>query len=304
MLITGWGGQIAQYVKKELEDYELYGVGSGDGFVYSRDSLELALDSIIPDIVIHLSGISNSEEAKENVLKTLEVNGLQCARICEVIKKRGWKTKLVNASSSEIYKGHINKCVEEDDTYYNNLHPYSIGKVLSHTTIQYYRKEYDLPFSNAVLFMTESKIRNESFLLAKVKKHASGWSSSKSAVLTLGSLDSYRNINHAEDVASAIHIIINQDKGDDYLVCGNEHYKVLDIVKKIYMLYNIVLEGGCDDDDDDILYDSYSGLPVIKINRGFRGLVTDINGNSTKLANLGWRVKHTIDTIIIDINKC
>jgi GDPmannose 4,6-dehydratase len=303
VLITGWGGQIAQYVKKELGAYELYGVGSqyGNGFVFSRDLLEIALECIIPDIVIHLSGISNSEEAKDNPLKTLEINGLQCARICDIIQKRGWKTKLVNASSSEIYKGHINKCIEEDDNYYNNLHPYSIGKVLSHTTIQYYRKEYNLPFSNAILFMTESKLRNESFLLAKVKSHASGWSSSKNTVLTLGSLDSYRNINHAEDVASAIHIIINQDKGDDYLVCGKEHYQVLDIVKKIYEVYNIVLKGGC---DDDILYDSCSGLPVIKINRRFRGLVTDIDGNSTKLANLGWRVKHTINTIIIDINKC
>jgi len=246
-----------------------------------------------------LSGISNSEEAKDNILKTLDVNGIQCARICDLIHKRGWRTKLVNASSSEIYKGHIHRCVEEDDNYYNNLHPYSIGKIVSHTTIQYYRKEYNLPFSNAVLFMTESSLRNESFLLGKIKAHASRWNLSNTP-LTLGSLDSYRNINHAEDVASAIHIIINQDKGDDYLVCGTEHYKVLDIVKKIYALYNIVLKGDC---EDDILYDSYSGLPIIQINRGFRSLVTDITGNSTKLANLGWRVKHTIDTIIID-NKC
>jgi len=295
-LITGWSGQIAAYVRKSLAaEYELYGLG-GSGF--PRDSLELALKSVRPDVVVHLAGISNSEEAKKNLVKTLETNGLMCAKICEYIQKYALPTRLVNASSSELYKGHLNRLVEEDDVSYNHLHPYSIGKLMSHTTVQYYRKEYGLPFSNAVLFMTESKLRKSEFLMPKIVAHAKQWKYTHN-VLSLGSLDSYRNINHAEDVASAIQLILKQDIGDDYLVCGHEHYMVLDIVKKAYSLFDIVLEG-----DNSVLYDKASGLPVIEIQQGFRSAVTNINGNATKLRKLGWTPKYTLESILLDLKEC
>ena len=298
-LITGWSGQIANYVRKHFEqEYSLYGIGTQgkDGIVFSRDSLEHAMDCITPDCIIHLSSISNSEEAKNNVLKTLEANGITCAKICEHIFKRGWKTKLINASSSEIYKGHIEKDIKEDDTYYNHLHPYSIGKILSHTIIQYYRKEYSLPFSNTIIFMTESPLRNEEFLLTKIKNHASSWSPSNDTILELGSLESYRNVNHADDIASAIYIISKQDKGDDYITCSNEYHKVIDIVKKCYALYNIVLKGR-----DHTLYDILSNKPVIKIFEGFRTNITKINGECLKLKELGWIPKYTLQDILVDI---
>ena len=146
--------------------------------------------------------------------------------------------------------------------------------------------------------MTESKLRNSEFLLPKVIAHARQWKDSH-AVLSLGSLDSYRNINHAADVASAIRIIINQEAGDDYLVCGNEHHMVLDIVKKVYAKFGIVLE-----ENGDMLYDTVSGLPVIQTSKGFRNHVTDINGNATKLLALGWAPKYNIDTLLLDIIEC
>ena len=300
-LITGWSAQIASYVREELRgDYELYGIGLAGqgGKCFPRESLELSLSSVRPAVVIHLAGISNSEEAKANVVKTLEVNGLMCAKICEYIHKVGLDTKVVNASSSELYKSHTVRLVEEDDHFYNHVHPYSIGKLMSHTTVQFYRNEYKKCFSNAVLFMTESKLRNSEFLLPKVIAHARQWKDSH-AVLSLGSLDSYRNINHAADVASAIRIIINQEAGDDYLVCGNEHHMVLDIVKKVYAKFGIVLE-----ENGDMLYDTVSGLPVIQTSKGFRNHVTDINGNATKLLALGWAPKYNIDTLLLDIIEC
>jgi len=299
-LITGWSGQIATYVRENLgTEYELYGVGSHcKESVFPKDSLELALRAVCPDVVVHLAGISNSEEAKRDVVKTLETNGLMCARICEYIQKNSLPTRLVNASSSELYKGHLHRLVEEDDLAYNHLHPYSIGKLMSHTIVQFYRNEYKLPFSNVVLFMTESKLRKAEFLMPKVVAHAKQWKDTHS-VLSLGSLDSYRNINHAEDVASAIRVVLEQTSGDDYLVCGNEHYMVLDIVKKAYALFDIMLEVR-----DDVLYDVASGLPVIKVQQGFRSAVTDINGNATKLRKLGWTPKYTLDSILLDLKEC
>lgn len=303
-LITGWSGQISTYVREKFsEDYELYGISRGTfpGSVFLPDQLELALISVRPSVVVHLAAISNSEEAKDNVVKTLETNGLICARICEIIHKGGLGCRLINASSSEIYKGHVERLVEEDDTDYKHLHPYSIGKLMSHTIVQYYRQEYGLPFSNTVIFMTESKLRSAEFLMAKVIAHARQWKDTHS-ILTLGSLDSYRNINHAEDVADGIRIIAEQDVGEDYLVCWNNHHSVLDMVKRAYSMFGI---GLVSKGVDSILYDVATDLPVILIQAGFRGGgATDINGRSTKLQALGWKPKYTLGSILLDLKEC
>lgn len=298
-LITGWNGQIAAFVRRELSsEYTLYGMGSPESnqIVFPKDAIEDAM-SISPDIIVHLAGISNSEEAKKNVVKTLETNGLLCARICEYIHTRGLHTRLINASSSELYKGHITRLVKEDDNYYNHIHPYSIGKQMSHTIVQYYRNEHGLPFSNGILFMTESYLRKDNFLISKITKHASSWKKTRE-VLSLGSLDSWRNINHAEDVASAIQLIISQKNGDDYIICGNEHYRVLDIVKGVYASYEIMVE-----ENGETLCEIGSGLPVISMHSGFRNSVTDIDGECVKLYALGWKPKHTLSSILNDITR-
>ena len=50
--------------------------------------------------------------------------------------------KLFNASSSEIYKGHLDYLVEEDDTKIFHSHPYSIAKIMGHSMVDFYRKTY------------------------------------------------------------------------------------------------------------------------------------------------------------------
>jgi GDP-D-mannose dehydratase len=306
-LITGWNGQIAHYVKETLKDsHTLYGLdtvkGVSNGICFDRSfPLEQLIVSLKPSVVIHLAGVSNSEEAKQNVVRTLELNGLFCARLCEYIHTHKLSTKLINASSSEIYKDHITYTITENDTHYNHLHPYSIGKILSHTIVQYYRNEYNLPFSNAILFMTESPRKKSTFLLNKIAEHARNWKESHS-VLQLGSLDSQRCIQHAEDVATAFQCILEQPSGDDYVVSGLNSYNVYTIVKELYSLFSIHLEKSLE--DSSILLDTLTNLPVIKIQPGFRSISTDIRGSPTKLLNLGWTHKHTLHSLLLDISKC
>lgn len=115
---------------------------------------------------------------------------------------------MFNASSSEIYKGHVNYTIKENDTNKYHNHPYSIAKTLGTEIVNYYRKTYNLHVSNGIIFTTESKLKSEEFLLKKVSTHLKKWKNNKIDVfLELGNLDSYRNIIHASDVASSIKVI-------------------------------------------------------------------------------------------------
>lgn len=261
--------------------------------------LEYNLTMIKPDIIIHLAAISSSHYAFNNPIETIETNGLLTARICDLIHKNKWNTKLFNASSSEIYKGHINYTVKEDDNNMFHVHPYSIAKIMGHSMVEFYRKTYGLPFSNGIIFTTESKRKKPVFLLNKVVQHIKNWQLGKKDLLSLGNLDSHKNILHASDVATAIKIIIEQEKGDNYLICNSESHKILDLVLELYSRSGIELEK-----KENKFCDTKSSLIVFQIETNQIGIDTtpiNILGKPEKLRQLGWKPNVSINDILNEI---
>jgi hypothetical protein len=178
ILLTGCDGHIASYLKDELstDKYCLYGlcrqvydssVEEGIvkiGFNISDVSLLQHYMMIIqPDVVIHLAGMSSSIKAFNNPLDAIQINGVVTANLCDIIHKNGMKTVLFNASSSEIYKGHVTYKVKEDDNNMFHNHPYSIAKIMGHCIVDFYRNIHNLPFLNGVIFSQNPNVKVKSF---------------------------------------------------------------------------------------------------------------------------------------------
>jgi GDP-D-mannose dehydratase len=303
VLITGCDGMISHYVKEKLNEYTLYGITKTETGISDKNITKIIFDmrdnniledmmlTVKPDIVIHLASISSSYYAFNNPIETLECNGMLTAHLCDIIHRNNMNAKLFNASSSEIYKGHTDYLVKEDDKYMHHLHPYSISKIFGHSIVDFYRNTHGLHFSNGVIFTAESEHKRPEFLLNKVKLHARAWNDTKQP-LRVGSLDSYRNILHARDVASAIYTIIQQKDGDNYLICNDSSVKVYDLVLQIYLINGIELENR-----NNILCDVNSGLEVVIIENkkiGFDSAPTDIRGECKKLKELGWKPTHAV----------
>jgi GDP-mannose 4,6-dehydratase len=313
LLLTGCDGMISYYIKERFTDYNLYGITRTSDFIkepnitkfcldMNDDSiLETTLDTIRPDVIVHMASISSSQYAYNNPLETIRSNGLLTVKLCDIIHKNGWSTKLFNASSSEIYKGHVDYTVSEDDNNMYHSHPYSIAKTMGHNMVKFYRETYNLPFSNGVIFTTESPLKKPHFLLNKVAKHIADCKANDVITpLIVGDLSSYRNILHASDVASAIHLIISQDIAEDYLICNTESHKVYDLVLQLYANVGIELEHR-----ENILYKQGTNIEVVIMENkylGFDALPTNIQGHPKKLMDLGWSPKTSINTILLDIN--
>ena len=310
LLITGSNGMISKYVKDIFnKDYTLYGISKTKKDLFKKDKnitttyldinnsmlLEENILTVQPSIIIHLAAISSSKTAYEEPLLTLQTNGFSTTNLCDIIYKNKLNIKLFNSSSSEMYKGHINYNVNEDDPNMYHEHPYSIAKILGHNTIQYYRKKYNMPFSNGVFFTIESPFKRQEFLLNKIKLHAKQWLETKEPI-RIGSLESFRNILHAEDAVKAIKIIIEQDNASDYLICNNENMKVYDMVKHIYNNFGICIEL-----KDNIIFDTNTNLDVAYIentNKGYDTEPTNITGKAIKLEHLGWKSSYRIIDIL------
>lgn len=309
VLITGCDGFIGYYVKDRFKKYSLYGIGHknlsaelGITKYYfdmsDNNKLERTLCSIRPDIIIHLAGISSSQYCLNNPIEALNVNGLLTAKICDIIYKNGLKSSLFNASSSEIYKGHVDYETFDDDKNMNHNHPYSIAKIMAHNTVDFYRNTFGLPFSNGVIFTTESPMKSSEFLLKKVAAHIGEIKNGKTKFLTVGNLDSYRNIIHASDVAHAIHTIVSQDEGASYLICGNGSHKMLDLVMRLYEFAGIKLGPR-----NNNYYDLSSGNLILKINNdlGVDSTPINIRGEPKRLVYLGWKPEISVDEILKEL---
>ena len=226
--------------------------------------------------------IENSNEFSEfnEPIYTLELNGMTIANICDIIHKNKWNTKLFNASSSEIYKGHITYNITENDNNMFHNHPYSIAKIMGQSIVDFYRQTYNLPFSNGVIFTVESSLKKPVFLLNKISNHIKNWLDNKEPII-LGNLDSCRNIIHSSDVANAIFYILEEKNGNNYLICNADSYKIIDLVKLLYSRANISLLK-----DNNIFYDSNTNLPVIIIQENqlsFESAPTNITGTAINL---------------------
>lgn len=317
IIITGCDGLISRYLIDDLTDkYTLYGICNKNQIninhkimkynfnITDYDTLKNMILSIEPQIIIHLAGISNSFYAYNNPIETLQVNGMATSYICDIIYKYNKNIKLFNASSSEIYKGHIDYTIKENDSNMFHIHPYSIGKILSHTIIQFYRNNFNLCFINGIIFTSESMYKSDTFLLNKLSKHISMWKINKKPI-KIGDLNSFRNIIHVSDVSKAIKMIIEENKGDDYLICHSDGEKnsilVYELVKRLFKYADIEII-----EDDNIIYDTFSKEPILIIEKNNLGLEicpTNIRGIPSKLIGMGWKSKYNVDEILFEIYK-
>jgi len=257
--------------------------------------LEYIICLINPDRIVHLASISNTEECERNPVKTIDTNGRVAAALCDIVFRNKLKCKLFNASSSEIFKGHQEYTIQDNDTGIFPTTMYAIAKTLAHQVTEHYRILYGLPFSNGILFMTESKLRSDNFLLKKVAQHAKHYKQTRMPI-SLGNLDSWRNLNHATDVAQAIKLIVEQSSGQSYVICGSNFHKVEDLVIDIYKRFDILLEA-----KGPTLVDKETGEIVATIGSSLRNSITKINGIPTKLLTLGWRPSHTVQSILDEL---
>ena len=253
-----------------------------DCFIFdTTHRLENILHFAKPDIIFHLASLTNSEECARNKVKTLEINGIL---ICDIIDKMKSDCKIINASSCEIYKGNGTYEIQEDDMNYKPTHPYAFAKLLAHQMVKYYREVDNIWTSNAILFTTESPFRKDSFLIKKCVNHIKEWKKGNKKILKLGDISSYRNINHAYDVANALILISEQNKGDDYLICGSDYLSVRDIIIKLYKEVGLCL---LEDVEKNLFYTDNE--VIIEFNSYHRPFEAQLNGKCEKLNKLGWK---------------
>jgi GDPmannose 4,6-dehydratase len=192
------------------------------------ESLQTLLFHIQPSEIYHLAGMSFVSYSFQDEFSTMNINAGGTHRLlCAILCCRAWAgmPKFYFAGSSEMF-GLVEETPQRESTRFHPRSVYGISKVAGYEFTRHYRETYGLFGCTGILFNHESPRRGSQFVTRKITLHAAAIKLGLCDALYLGNLDAKRDWGHAKDYVRAQHLMLQQDKPDDYVVATGETHSV------------------------------------------------------------------------------
>ena len=188
--------------------------------------------NIQPDEIYHLGAQSHVRVSFDIPEYTGEVTGLGTTRILEAVRRSGVKSRLYQASSSELYGS--SPPPQNENTPFKPRSPYAAAKLYSYWMTVNYREAYDIHASNGILFNHESPRRGETFVTRKITMALAKILAGKQDKLFLGNLKSSRDWGFAPEYVEAMWLILQQDNPGDYVIATGKTYSVEEFLQEAF----------------------------------------------------------------------
>lgn len=209
------------------------------------DSLNLTriIGEVQPDEIYNLAAMSHVKVSFDTPEYTANADGLGVLRILEAVRllKLVEKTRIYQASTSELY-GLVQEIPQRETTPFYPRSPYAVAKLYGYWITVNYREAYGMHASNGILFNHESPLRGETFVTRKVTRAVSRIALGIQKQVYLGNLDSKRDWGHAKDYVRAMHLILQQDQPDDYVIATGVTTSIRDFVRMAFAEIGAQLE--------------------------------------------------------------
>ncbi len=354
-LITGVTGQDGAYLSEYLLSlgYEVHGIKRRSSLFNTQridhlyqdphekdrrfflhygdltDSMNITrlIKDIQPDEIYNLGAMSHVKVSFESPEYTADVDAIGTLRVLEAVRLLGLekKTRIYQASTSELY-GLVQEIPQRETTPFYPRSPYACAKLYGYWITVNYRESYGMHASNGILFNHESPLRGETFVTRKITRSVSRIALGLLDKLYLGNLSAKRDWGHAKDYVRSMHLILQQEHGDDYVVATGQTTEVREFVRLACAEIGLMVEfrgEGLDEvgvlaSIDEARFAEYVGqeyLEGIRTRLGeelvavdpayFRPAEVDLLiGDPTKaMQKLGWKPQYQLPDIITDMMR-
>ncbi len=250
VLITGITGQDGSYLAEYLLSigYEVHGfvrhVAMMDqskrlgriypilnklhlhgGVIENYGSVFRVVELVKPDECYHLAAQSFITESFEDGHTTLNTNIIGTFNVLSAIMELVRDCRFYFAASSEMF----GKAIESPQNELTPLHPcspYGVSKVAGYDLTRHFREAYDMFLVSGILFNHESPRRGMEFVTRKISRGVAMIKLNMVDSLHLGNLEAKRDWGHSRDYVQAMHMMLQMDKPDDYVIATGETHSV------------------------------------------------------------------------------
>lgn len=253
-LITGVAGQDGSYLAELLVEkgYAVHGtVRTGRDAKYPRlssvrESINVetatldepeAVDELIarvaPDEIYNLAAPSVVGASWDDPLWTVGFMTRSVTAILEAMVRLRPEARLVQATSSEIFRGSTDS-PQNEQTCPAPQSPYGSGKLFGHSLVGAYRAHHGVHASSAILYNHESPRRPADFVTRKIVQAAVQIKRGLATELVLGDLSAKRDWGYAADYVEAMHLMTQQPAGDDYVLATGRLHSVEELAQAAF----------------------------------------------------------------------
>lgn len=217
--------------------------------------------NIQPDEIYHLAAQSHVRVSFDMPEFTGDITGLGTTRLLEAVRRSGIKTKLYQASSSEMFGDALPP--QNEETHFRPRSPYAAAKVYAYWMTVNYRNGYNMFACNGILFNHESPRRGETFVTRKITRAVANIVAGKQKRLYLGNLEARRDWGFAPEYVVCQWLMLQQDKPEDYVIGTGESRSVREFVELAFREGGIELEwNGEGANEKGIVHSLTSNLPL------------------------------------------
>ncbi len=201
------------------------------------------IQEVQPDEIYNLAAMSHVWVSFETPEYTANADGIGPLRILEAIRLLGLteKTKFYQASTSELY-GKVQEIPQTETTPFYPRSPYGVAKLYAYWITVNYREAYNIFACNGILFNHESPNRGETFVTRKITRAAAQIALNMKKKFYLGNLDSKRDWGHAKDYVKAMHLMLQHDKPEDFVIATGKTIEVREFVRMTFKEIGIELD--------------------------------------------------------------
>lgn len=232
---------------------------------------------------------------------TADVDGFGVLKLLEAILNNNLKDKVrfYQASTSELF-GQVQEIPQSEKTPFYPRSPYGVAKMYGYWIVKNYRESYGLFACNGILFNHGGIRRGHNFVERKITLGLAKILRGETDRLSMGNLDSKRDIGNAKDYVEGMWRMLQHDVPDDYVLATGCMYSIRELIEMAFEVKGIKIKWkgiGV----DEIGYDENTGKEYIFVDpKYFRPAEVDLLiGNATKANNiLNWRPNTTIQELL------
>lgn len=264
------------------------------------------ITQIQPDEIYNLAAQSHVQVSFQIPAYTAHTDALGTLHIVDAIRNHCPTAKFYQASTSELFGGMgfnmPDSGYTEESPFYPRS-PYGVAKLYAYWIVKNYRESYNLFAANGILFNHESSRRGETFVTRKITrwcaKNYKSLKDKKGVIpLSLGNISSKRDWGFAGDYVRAMHLMLQQDKAEDFVVATGETYTVREFIDTCFKWMNLPIMWLGENEQE---VGMCEGKVVVKIDPKYYrpSEVNVLLGNPTKAKTiLGWEPYYTFASLV------
>ena len=321
-LVTGITGQDGSYLVEHLLHlgYEVHGLvrrTSNDpmeridsmrlqgklvlheGNVRDLSTVRLTMEAAQPDEVYNLAAQSHVGTSFKCPDETWEINYYGVGRVVNEAMKVNPKVRIYQASTSEMFGS--SKPPQNEETPFQPVSPYAEAKLKAHEEfIKGYREKRGLFACSGILFNHESPRRGKQFVTRKITNSLAKVAHGLQDHFDLGNLNAKRDWGYAGDYVKAMHLMLQQDTPEDYVIATGETHTVRDFVNAAAkaLCTEMTWEG---EGIHEVGKNAQTGQVIVRVNEQFyRPREVDfLQGDASKAyTKLGWKPETSFDELV------